>query len=192
MARTHTPRALGKKPGPRNDPDNPLTLAVIEELKNQGLNQSQIAAKFGVTRQAVSWHRRHYNGKLTPREELLEAHFPWQVSGSQLMASPYRQLRDHGELYATGGVGMPETKLNRVRCLHNKLRKNNAVLEYDPSIQPQPGFCLYGGFALRPRTPEDGDLMIRVNEFTRLTEEGRKIWRLPSMGSGSSPHTGER
>jgi hypothetical protein len=87
---------------PRDKDGNPLTIAIIEELKAKGLNQSQIAARFGVTRQAVSWHRRTYNGVLTPREQLLEAHFPWKVSGRHLRTSPYRQLRDHGEWYATG------------------------------------------------------------------------------------------
>lgn len=51
---------------------------------------------------------------------------------------------------------MTEKKLDRARCLHRKLRSTNSVLEYDPNIPPQPGFCADGGFALRPRTPEDG------------------------------------
>ncbi len=164
---------------PRDKDGNPLTIAIIEELKAKGLNQSQIAARFGVTRQAVSWHRRTYNGVLTPREQLLEAHFPWKVSGRHLRTSPYRQLRDHGEWYATGGRGMSAEKLYRVECLHRRLRDSNAVLEYDPELPSQPGFCIDGGFALRLRRFSDGGLMIRVNEHTVLTEQGREIWRLP-------------
>jgi predicted transcriptional regulator len=55
-----------------------LTLAVIEGLKAQGLNQSEIAELFGVTRQAVSWHVKTYGGDkpLTARQRGLEV-WPW-------------------------------------------------------------------------------------------------------------------
>jgi hypothetical protein len=36
-----------------------------------------------------------------------------------------------------------------------------------------------GGWAFWQRLPEDEDLLIRVNEFTNLTEEGREFWRFP-------------
>jgi hypothetical protein len=31
------------------------------------------------------------------------------------------------------------------------------------------------------RMPEDGDLLVRVNEHTALTEDGRSIWRVPAL-----------
>lgn len=36
-----------------------------------------------------------------------------------------------------------------------------------------------GGFRYVPRTIEDDDLLIRVNEYTNLTDEGEMIWCWP-------------
>ncbi len=156
-----------------------LSLAVIEQLKAKGFNQSRIAELYGVSRQAVSWHLRTYNGTRTPRQQVLEANFPWKVSQEHERCSAQRRLREHGEYMATGGKGMSEDKLSRLRGFYKMLRDQNAVLEYDPSIPPIDGFASRGGFALRPRRKKDGDLLIRVNEYTDLSDEGRMIWRFP-------------
>jgi len=153
-----------------------LTLAIIEDLKAKGLNQSQIAEMFGVSRQAVSWHKKTYNGKTSPREEVLK-HFPWEVPASMAQATAYRNIRDWGEWVATGGKGMSELKMRRVRALYHWIEKG-FVLEFDPTIPPYDGVYT-GGFAYRKRRKADGDLIIRVNEYTTLTDEGRLIWRLP-------------
>lgn len=161
---------------PASDERPELTIAVIEDLKNKGLNQSEIAEMFGVTRQAVSWHKKNYNGSLTPREVVLQS-FPWTVSSRQTQCSAYRRLRDHGEYMATGGKGMDSGRLSRLPGFYELLK--DQVLEFDPDLPSQPGFAKHGGFALRPRTDEDGDLLIRVNEYTNLTDEGRMVWRFP-------------
>lgn len=172
-----------------NTPRNPfgsgdlpeLSLAVIEELKAKGFTQSDIARLYGVTRQAISYYPRSYNGRRTPRQHVLEDNFPWQVSTLQSRASAFRRLRDHGEYVATGGKGMSEDKLKRLRTFYRTIREDNVVLEYDPNIPPIDGFASMGGFAMRPRLESDGDLIIRVNEYTTLTDEGRMIWRLPPI-----------
>lgn len=155
-----------------------LSLAVIEELKAKGFTQSDIARMYGVTRQAVSWWKRNYNGRLTPREAANE-NFPWRVTTDHTRASVYRRMRDHGEYMATGGKGMSEDKLSRLRAFYRTIREDNVVLEYDPDIPPVDGFASYGGFAWRKRRKSDGDLIIRVNKYTELSDEGRMIWRLP-------------
>lgn len=155
-----------------------LDLAIIEDLKAKGYSQSEIADMFGVTRQAVSWHKRTYSGSLSPRERVLQ-NFPWHVSSVQGQCSAYRRLRDHGEYVATGGVGMSQDKLKRLRAFYRQVRKDNVVLEYDPDLPPQPGFAIKGGFMFRLRHEQDGDLLIRVNQHTNLTDEGQLIWRLP-------------
>lgn len=71
---------------------------------------------------------------------------------------------------------MSEYKLARLRSFYRKLREENLVVEFDPNIPPSPGIK-HGGFAYRDRTPEDGDLLIRVNEYTNLTDQGKIIWR---------------
>ncbi|WP_458682268.1 helix-turn-helix domain-containing protein [Prescottella equi] len=155
-----------------------LDLSVLEALKNKGMSQSDIARAFGVTRQHVSWVKKRYGGKLTPREEVLQ-HFPWEVATAFTQTSPYRRLRDHAEYMATGGVGMSDDKLSRLRAFYKRLRDADVVVEFDPSLPPIKGVSNKGGFALRPRTDEDDDLLIRVNEYTNLTDKGRLIWRFP-------------
>lgn len=160
--------------------DKQLSLAVIEELKNKGFNQTEIAEMFGVTRQAISWWKCTYGGRLTPRE-IVNQHFPFQVPERLGQTSPYRRLRDHGEYVATGGVGMSEDKLKRLRSWYRMLRDKNLVVEYDPTLPPEPGVSNKGGWALRRRRKSDGDLLVRVNEYTDLTDEGKRIWRLPPV-----------
>jgi transposase len=154
-----------------------LSLALIEALKNQGYTQSEIARMFGKTRQAVSWHKHTYGGSLTPREEALK-HYPWQVSHPQTQTTAYRASRDHCEYMATGGKGMTARELGRLRNFYRKIQEG-FVLEHDPNIPPEPGVNKYGGFAWRKRRKSDGDLIIRVNQYTTLTDEGRMLWRLP-------------
>jgi hypothetical protein len=155
-----------------------LTLAVIEDLKGRGMSQSEIARLFGKTRQAVSWHKQRYGGRLTPREQVLQ-HFPFVVSAEQTQTSPFKRLRDHGEYVATNGVGMSDDKLSRLRSFYRKLRDHGLVVEFNPDILPIPGESNKGGWAFRKRAKADGDLLIRVNEYTHLTELGKTIWRFP-------------
>jgi hypothetical protein len=112
----------------------------------------------------------------TPMDEVRE-HFPWNVSGNLTEADPYLSLRAYGEWVATGGRGLPETTVAKARALVQMLRQRDAVLEYDPSLPPVNGLSDHGGFALRPRTEADGDLLVRDNPHTTLTQEGRMIWR---------------
>ena len=155
-----------------------LTLSVVEDLKNKGFNQSEIAEMFGVTRQYVSWIKYYYGGRLTPRELVLQ-HFPFQVSQQQGQTSPFRNLRSHAEYIATGGVGMSEDKLKRLRSFYRKLRDENLVVEFDPTLPPVEGVSNKGGWAYRARIESDEDYLIRVNDYTDLTDYGRVIWRFP-------------
>lgn len=165
---------MGRQPGP----GNPLTLAIIEDLKGKGYSQAEIARMYGVSRQYVSWIKRYYNGRLTPAEQVLQ-HFPFKVPTEMGQTSPYRRLREHGQYVATWGIGMDKVTLGRLRGFYRKL--TDQVLEFDPNIPPIPRVSSRGGWAYRPRRPEDGDLLIRVNEHTELTDEGRRIWRLPAV-----------
>lgn len=156
-----------------------LSTGEIETLKAQGYNQTQIAKMFGVSRQAVSWHLKTYGGRLTPRQVANES-WPWDTTSAHGKAKPYQRLRDHGEFMATGGRGMSEDKLKRLRSWWHKLREENLVVEFDPNLPPVPGVSPRGGFAYRQRVSDDDELLIRVNEYTRLTEEGKMIWCWPS------------
>ncbi|QFG10443.1 transcriptional repressor [Mycobacterium phage Anthony] len=157
-----------------------LTLSIIEALKNKGLNGAEIAEMYGVTKQYVSWIKHTYGGRLTPREQVMQ-HFPFKVPEQMGQSSPYRRLRDHGEYVATGGVGMDQIALTRLRNFYKKLREKSLVVEFDPNLPPEKGVSSKGGWAYRERTNDDDDLLIRVNEFTELSEEGRMIWRFPPV-----------
>ena len=154
-----------------------LTLAIIEGLKRQGLNQSEIARMFGVSHQAVSYHVRKYGGVLTPRQRVLES-WPWAVPAALGQQAVCRRLRDHGEFMATGGAGMGFLKLSWLRGFYERLR--DVVVEFDPDLPPSEDASL-GGFAYRERLGSDGDLLIRVNEYTHLSDEGRKVWVMPEV-----------
>jgi hypothetical protein len=157
-----------------------LSLGIIEELRKKGYNQSEIAEMYGVTRQAVSWHKVEYGGHLTTRQ-VVNLHWPWETTNAHSKTSVYMRMRDLGEYMATGGKGMSFGKLRRLRGWLIFLRDNDVVLEFDPDIPPQPGFAPSGGFAYRKRCKSDGDLVIRKNKYTRLTPEGKMIWKFPHV-----------
>lgn len=156
-----------------------LTLSLIEELRRKGYNQSEIAEMAGVTRQAVSWHKVEYGGALTPRQVVNKA-WPFKTNNLHGKSTIFQRLRDLGEYMATGGKGMSEDKLSRLRKWLQFMRDNNFVVEFDPDLPAEPGVSPYGGWAYRKRRKSDGDdMLIRVNKHTNLTEEGRLIWCFP-------------
>lgn len=158
--------------------NEPLTISAIEALRRKGYNQTEIAEMYGVTRQAVSWHKVAYGGELSTRQIVAKA-WPWDTKTPHSKSTAYMRMRDLGEYMATGGRGMSVDKLNRLRVWLAYLREQNVVLEFDPELPPQPGLSPYGGFAYRKRRKSDGDLLIRVNKHTKLTEAGKRIWRFP-------------
>ncbi len=155
-----------------------LIFSEIEELRRRGLNQTEIADMHGVSRQAVSWHKTTYGGQKSTRQIVNEA-WPWETTHLHGKAAPYKRLRDHAEYMATDGRGMSEDKLKRLRTFYRKLRNENLVVEFDPDLPPEPGVSPHGGFAYRQRMVQDGDLLIRVNDHTQITDDGREIWCFP-------------
>ncbi|APC46194.1 immunity repressor [Mycobacterium phage StarStuff] len=156
----------------------PLIPSVIEDLRRKGYNQSEIAEMHGVTRQAVSWQKKTYGGRLTTRQIVQQA-WPWQTTKFQGKSKAYQRLRDHGEYMRVGSFKtMSEDKRKRLLSWWKMLRDNDLVVEFDPNIEPYPGMA-GGGFRYVPRTIEDDDLLIRVNEHTNLTDEGEMIWCWP-------------
>ncbi|WP_425298860.1 helix-turn-helix domain-containing protein [Nocardia cyriacigeorgica] len=154
-----------------------LTSPEIAQLRAAGLTQKEIAELLDVSEQAVSKHMHLYDVGLSPRQRAAR-YYPWQVPAGMQQA-PYKITRHHAEYMVTGGKGMSEDKLKRLRSWYTKLRHENVVLEFDPAIPPITGVSRGGGFAYRPRLPEDGEMIIRVNEYTTLTPEGKNIWTFP-------------
>lgn len=157
----------------------PLLPSVIEDLRKRGFNQSEIADMHGVTPQAVSWQKLTYGGFLTTRQIVHKA-WPWVTTNLHGKSTAYQRLRDHGEFMRAGGFGtMSADKQRRLKAWWRLLRDQDVVVEFDPEIPPIPGVSPHGGFRYAARSPEDGDLLIRVNDHTELTRDGKKLWRWP-------------
>lgn len=142
--------------------------------------QNDIAAETGLSRQRISQIKlagRRYT--MTARERVLQ-HYPWKTGERFHEASPNRRMRDHAEYMASdNGKGMSPEKLQRLVWFYQRLKRDNVVVEFDPTLPPEPGVSSVGGFAYRPRRKSDGDLIIRVNQYTTLTDEGEDLWRFP-------------
>src|SRR5206468_8206127 len=100
--------------------------------------------------------------------------------------APYQRAMNHAEFIATGGHGMSDTKLYRLRNWYKMLSDLGVVVLYDPSIEPYPNMS-HGGWKYVPRDPRpvsegrDEDLLLRVNEFAHMSDEAYDIWRLPAV-----------
>ena len=149
----------------------------INPVTGKKYTQNEIAAIAGVSRQRISQIKRSSGSySKTPRERVLE-HYPWKTGERFHNAWINRRMRDHAEYMATGGKGMDSLKLQELRWFYDKLERENVVIEFDPNISGEADSV--GGFAYRPRKSSDGDLMIRVNEHTKLTAEGMALWVIP-------------
>lgn len=157
-----------------------ISPAAVEHWRKLGYSQSAIGRRYGFTRQYISWIKQYHGGTLTKRQEVLQ-HWPFVVPAEQGQCAPYKRLRDHAEYFVTGGLGMAEDRLSRLRGFYNKLREDDLVVEYDPAIAPTPGVSNKGGWAYRKRRKADEDLLIRVNEHTFMTDKAFMIWRFPPL-----------
>jgi transcriptional regulator with XRE-family HTH domain len=152
----------------------------IEALLKKGFTQEEIAKMKGITQAGVSWHLRHSGG--APSETLVERikkSVPWQITGTQQKARPYREILYHLEYRETGGNGMSEEKLRRLRGFYRKLTDFSMVVRYDPKIPPRPG-QKFGLFEYVPREERDGDLILRIDKNTRVPDTDRAKWTLPA------------
>jgi hypothetical protein len=159
-----------------------LTPELIEYEKNTlGLTQKQIAEKYQVSSQAVSAMKRYGGRKFstTPREDAREK-YPWNVPDAQQDCWIDKRLRDHGEYQTTGGKGMTRDKLRRLRWFYDQLERDEVVVEYRPDNPPNE-HAAHGGYRFVPREGSDGELIVRVDEDTRMDRAGRQIWTMPKV-----------
>lgn len=156
----------------------PLTLDLYQSLRSQGLNDSQIAGVVQLTPQSVSrFKNKHAQHLRTPREVAKDA-WPLEVPYRFVQCSPYKRLRDHLEYMATGGRGMAEYKLKRLRWFYKRLESFGLVVEYDPDIQPNPD-ANTGGWQFVQRNDSDGDLILRVNQHVQMTDLAWVMFAFP-------------
>lgn len=141
--------------------------------------QAEIARMYGVTPAYITWVKKEYGGVIKSTSEMFDEMWPWDVPRQFHPASPNLRLRDHLRFMETGGRGMNVERLQLLKGFYNRLRRENVVVEFDPDIPPSEGIYT-GGWAYRPRRPEDEDLIIRVNKYTKeMTDEMKFVWTLP-------------
>lgn len=160
-----------------------ITPAEIDDLRRKGFNQSRIAEMMGVTRSYISWVKNTYGAASSTYEkprEIARRNMPdWPLAGRQHQTQVYAQLGNHLEYVDTAGKGMSENKLYRLRLFYDRLERNNEIIEFNPEFGPTKSVGA-GGFRYLQRTPDDDPrIIIRENEYTQLTDEGRIVWRLP-------------
>lgn len=147
--------------------------------KARNKTQREIANMYGVSEQYVSWIKSQYKGVQKSPREMVNDLWPWDSGEKFHPAAPSLRLRAHLRFRSYGQEGLTENESYLLKGFYNRLRKNNLVVEFDPNIPAQEGVYT-GGWAFRPREETDGDLIIRVNEYTKdLDEEALMVWEFP-------------
>lgn len=139
--------------------------------------QAKIADMVNTTRQNISYIKHSVSSSMKTPREMTKESYPWDVGSKFARCAPNYRIRDHLEYLVTTGDGMSEDKLRRLWHFYKRLEDNDEVVEFDPSIPPTPGVSKVGGFAYRPRKNSDGDLIIRINEHTKVTEDTPNLFR---------------
>lgn len=142
-------------PAPRLLPEN----EVLTELRRQGWTYANIAAKYGVSEQAVYMRLRAANAtRKTPGYKHL---IPWRVKREHTFAFPAQMLRLLGRVEK--GETLPPVKQRMLDKWLREIKDADVVVSYDPE-QPPNWASKVGGFYYSRRRPEDGDSLIRVDE----------------------------
>lgn len=157
-----------------------LTPSIVSKLKAEGKTQREIAKMFDVNETYVSWIKSQYPVQKSPREMVNDL-WPWDSGEKFHPAAPSLRLRAHLRYRAYGQEGLTQNESYLLKGFYNRLRKHNLVVEFDPTIPKSKGVYT-GGWAYRPREDRDGNLIIRVNEYTKdLNEEARMVWEFPPI-----------
>lgn len=146
---------------------------VLYRMEN-GETQADIARGAGVSRQYVSQLAKAA-GWESPFKRVTE-NLPWDVSPMFSQNTIYKNVRRHGIWVTTGHLA--DTDLAQLRSFYKKLEQFNCVVDYDPSYPANPGFTNTPGFTYLPRSEADEDYIMKIKPSTRLTADGREIWRI--------------
>lgn len=98
--------------------------------------------------------------------ELVRASFPFDVQPDHQVDSFHYALHEHGDFMTTGGRGWDDDRLRALRSFYATLRRENAVVTYDPLL----------GWGHADRRLEDDDMIVRM---TDISDEQEIIWRFP-------------
>lgn len=160
------------------------TVDTIRHLRGLGKSDAWIGRRYGVSRQAVTRKAEDY-GLTHSIHRMAKDSAPFPVPDKWNKASPAQRLRAHRRFVLfPDSHGLPEGDLKRLRNFYNKLRDKGLIVEFDPTIPPDPGVSSQGGFAYREREVRDRNLVLRLNDYT-YTEEWYpgssfyEVWSFP-------------
>ncbi|PME08077.1 hypothetical protein AY498_08705 [Corynebacterium ulcerans] len=156
-----------------------ITPERVMQLLGEGMTQSQIAREYGVTRQYIFTLAKR--GRHEAREmEYIKDDIPWpKVKDKHRDNTIYKTLRIHARYMERGQEGVRGSSYVKLLGMYRKLVRFNQVIDYDESYPPVKGLSNTGGFMYVPRSPEDGNLIIKMKPGVRITKRGAHIWQLP-------------
>lgn len=157
-----------------------LTPEIVAELLAKGMTQSAIAKEYDVSRQYVHTLAKQA-GHHPEDRSFVTQHIPWQgLTAEHKNNSIYHALRSHARAQLRGDEIVKGQSRVRLLAMYRKLVRFNQVIDFDPNQEPIPSLSNTGGFSYKPREDSDGDYIIKIKPGVHLTEEGKKIWRMPS------------
>lgn len=173
--------------GPLRGARSEITHELVYDLViRRRMRQVDVAKMLGTTKQNVAYHLR-YKTKDDVKIPIAVAResLPWpNVLEEHRQSTPYHRALNHAEYMATRGRGMSRRKLELLRGWYKALTELDQVVAYDPTVPGRPGMK-HGGWVYLPRDHRpidaggDGDLLLRVNEHTVMSDEAYDLWRLP-------------
>lgn len=155
-----------------------LSSDAVINLMAQGYKQSEIAEEYGVSRQYV--HKLAKLGGHEPVSTPVTESFPWEVDQEYFDNTIYQALRLVGH-WRMDPDGISVHSMKKIKAFLRKLDTFNQVVDYSPDYPAIPGFTNTPGFAYLPRTPEDGNYMMKQRDGVKLTKLGQKLWLMPEV-----------
>lgn len=158
-----------------------LSPELVIQLMDEGMTQSAIAREYGVTRQYINILAKR--GGHEPVVPIITENMPWSVPAEYYDNTIYQALRLAAHANYAGLDALRGTSQDKLARFVRKLSLFNQVIDFDPSYPAIPGHSNTPGFAFVPRTPADGDYMIKIRPGVRITPTGKKIWKMPDLSA---------
>lgn len=144
--------------------------------EDYGWTYERIGALLDITKQGVKWRvNKYYTTVRQTVNRYMEAFDG--LGGDHSAAYMCRLVRWHLSVRVEPDY-LNQGQLDRLWTLYRRLRDEDLVVEYDPSIPYHEG-DKYGGWRYTEREESDGDLLVRENDDTTIKPEDRWIWTFP-------------
>ena len=156
-----------------------LTPAIAQALDRQGVTGVEGARRFGVSRAFWSKQLRATDGFDKKPTDLINEVWPFNVPDRYTYSRPYKNLRLHAVWMLTQHINREKDR-TLLRGFYAFLKNAQMCVEYDPTQTEPQWRNKTGGFRYVPLNESDGQLLIRVNQYTRdMSEEMQVLWQMP-------------